>query len=276
MDPPPYSGVDMKELEKEPKPDYTEYPEEAHANQGMIAESSSSMSPKGPKLADLFVDSSKPLAPNRVFWVPWFTLFGKTIEVFDMTAHMQGHWQGAVNKEYRELCKAMYEKYKTSEQPCYVTQARDTLRHHYRFCNASGDELVEWDHGWHSLRDVHLMFPKDSKHSSHQVDVIKANKVFTRDRVFTVNGTMFSVEMDHTWRNNQFTLYKIVGNQKVVVGRYGMKFGGAWFVGGTFALDSTQVDEPIAILACLIIIKQNKQRAAERSGGGGGGGGGGA
>lgn len=227
----------------------------------------------GPKLADLTPESSKPLNPTRVFWIPYWHQLSKTISIHDITARMAGHWQGAVNKEYRELAKAMYQKY--GEAPAFTATAKTALRLQYGFCDAAGRELADWDHGFSSRRDVRWTFPPDGKTEhwhGHPVEMIRANKTFTRDRVFTVDSVMYSVEMDSSWRTNQFTIYKIVGNQKVTVARFGQKWAGAWFVGGALVVDTEELDEMLAILAALVMLKQNKQRAAERSHGGGGGG----
>jgi hypothetical protein len=235
----------------------------------------------GPKLSSLSVDSA-PLVPDRVFWVPHWHQYSKAITVHDISAHMTGHWQGAVNKEYRELAKAVYDKYSASGQPppIYVAQAKSTMRHHYALQDAQGRELVDWDHGWNSMRDVHLTYPphvleKTPHWHGHPVDVVKANKTFTRDRVFTVDSVMYAVEMDNTWRSNQFTIYKVLGGEKKPVGRYAQKWAGALWVGGCLVLDSSDIDEVLGVLATLILLKQNKQRAAERNNHGGGGGGGG-
>lgn len=93
----------------------------------------------------------------------------------------------------------------------------------------------------------------------------------TRDRVFTVDSVLYSVEMDNTWRCNMFTIYKILGNQKLMVARYGRKWGNAWFAGGAMAVDTEQLDEVLAVLAVLATLRQIGQRAAERHHGGGGG-----
>jgi len=49
---------------------------------------------------------------------------------------------------------------------------------------------------------------------------------------------------------------------------------GSWSTGGTFVVDTREVDELVAVASLVVVLKKKRQRAAERSGGGGGGGGG--
>jgi len=70
------------------------------------------------------------------------------------------------------------------------------------------------------------------------------------------------------------TLYKVIGEKRVEVGKYAAKWWGSWSTGGIIVVDTREVDELVAVASLVVVLKKKRQRAAERSGGGGGGGGG--
>jgi hypothetical protein len=266
---PPYTGPDDYPDDIKNDPRYQEEEQEK-----LAASTSTNLRDRGPKLDTVPVDSSKVFSPNRVFWVPFFNSYSKEIKVFDLSSEMADHWQGEVNKEYRELAKSFFEEYhKSSGRPLYSAVALDSiLCHHYKVKDASGTELVDWKHGWYSGKEVSLTFPPDSKISSQPVYVKTAAKALTRDRVFQWKGVMYAIEMESAVKSNQITLFKLAIGQKYPVARYGMKFGSAFFVGSAITINTEEVDEVIGILACLITVRASKQRVHERYSYGGAGG----
>lgn len=61
------------------------------------------------------------------------------------------------------------------------------------------------------------------------------------------------------------TLHKILGGKKIVVARYAQKWGELRGEGILF-IDGAEVDEVVAALTAVVMVKKMQQRARERGG----------
>jgi hypothetical protein len=204
---------------------------------------------------------------NRIFYIVPHTGFTKTITVLDLTGQVKAEYPSEeFEKETKQLAT------KSPPQP-FLNITRTPRWYSKNFVVEKGSEkgqIAQWKGGMFSTSSNTLTFPPDSPHSSHPITIEAENNWKFREQ-FVKDSVIYQWKPDNALTARKFTMFKIIGDQKQAVGRYleewSMKYG------GTLALNSDEIDEVVAVLSIVNILRKKRQKAAERSGGGGGGGG---
>jgi hypothetical protein len=60
----------------------------------------------------------------------------------------------------------------------------------------------------------------------------------------------------------QFTLWKLIGQEKIEVGRYWQDYQ-PFTTGGTLVLNTDEVDMVVGTLTCIVVLRKKRHREAE-------------
>jgi hypothetical protein len=213
-------------------------------------------------------ESEQTLKPNRIFYIELHSSFTKTIKILDLTDLVKSEYPSEqFENETKQIATS------SPPQPWLNITRTATFLSKKFVAEKPGEQNVEvaqWKGGRFSSSSNTFTFPPDSPHSSHPITVEAESKFKFREQ-FVKDSVVYLWKPDNALTARKFTLYRIIGAQKQVVGRY---WQGRWQVrcGGTLVLDTHEVDEVVAVLSMVSTLRKKRQKAAEHSGGGGGGG----
>lgn len=137
----------------------------------------------------------------------------------------------------------------------------------------SSGAIAHWKASFFSTGSTTLSFPPASPHSSHNVKLKPL--IFRRAETFVKDSVPYAWTPQHMWHGRRYVFTKEVHGEKREVGRFAMVWNWEVGTGGVLALDTSEdgVDEVVACLTALVVLKKKRQRDAERRSRGGGGGG---
>lgn len=213
---------------------------------------------------------SPTFAPTHTFWVTPHSFFTRNIPVYDLTADISTPYTG-ISPAYKTAVQKALKDH--SPSPCYTFVRQNWKGLKYSITDSTDATVCDWKHPWSSVGEAVLTFPADSIHSTHAVS-LKNRRWGLRTETFVVDSVPYEWQSDSLFVSQYITLYKVLGEQRIEVGKYAAKWWGSWSTGGTFVVDTREVDELVAVASLVVVLKKKRQRAAERSGGGGGAGGG--
>jgi hypothetical protein len=205
--------------------------------------------------------------PNRVFYIVPHTGFTKTITVLDLTGQIKAEYP---SEEFEKETKALATK---SPPPSWLNITRTPRWYSKNFVVEKGSDksqIAHWKGGMFSTSSNTLTFPLDSPHSSHPITIEPESTWKFREQ-FVKDSVIYQWKPDNVLTARKFTMFKIIGDQKQAVGRYLEEWSIKY--GGILVLNSDEIDEVVAVLSIVSILRKKRQKAAEHSGGGGGGGG---
>jgi hypothetical protein len=207
------------------------------------------------------------LQPNRIIYVVPHTSFTKIINILDLT--------GLVKSQYpSEQFESETKKIATTSPPQpWLSITRNSRWFGKNFIveqlGEQNGEIAQWKGGRVSTSSNTFTFPAESPHSSHPIKM-EVDNVWKFREQFVKDSVTYQWKPDNVFSARKFTMYKILGNQRQVVARYWQ----GWQVkqGGTLVINAQEIDEVVAVLTMVSILRKKRQKAAEHSGGGGGGG----
>ncbi|KAF2502356.1 hypothetical protein BU16DRAFT_532719 [Lophium mytilinum] len=213
---------------------------------------------------------SPSFAPTHTFWVTPNGMFTRSIPVYDLTSDISTPYTG-LSSVYKASVQTALKDH--SQTPCYTLTRQSWYGQHYNITDATGASIADWQHPWSSGGAAVLTFPTDSTHSTHAV-AVRDKRWYLHNQTFVLNSVTYEWRNDGMFVSQAMTLYKMLGSQRVTVGKYTSKWWWSWSGGGgTLVVDANEVDELVAVVSLAVVLKKKRQRAAERrvSGGGGGG-----
>ena len=202
---------------------------------------------------------SIPIKPTRTFHIVPHSGFRKVIKVLDITQQISAEYG---TDDFVSQAKQIP---KTSPSDPFLTITRSPHWYSKQYIVESPSEqgqIAKWKVGAMSGSTSHLSFPSDSAHSTHPITV--AVKSFWKFKEqFVQNSVSYVWRADNLWTMRQFTLSKLVGNQKLEVAKYWQGWE-PFATGGTLVMNADEVDEVVGILTCLVMLRKKRQKDAER------------
>jgi hypothetical protein len=129
----------------------------------------------------------------------------------------------------------------------------------------SADLVAEWKGGWYSGAKNRLGFPADSAHCSHTVTMTTGSYIQFRD-AFVVDSVSFEWSCVNKWTMRQFRLDRIIGKERTTVAMAWKPKSQIMHQGGVLVVDADQVDEVVAVLTCMVVLRKQRQKTYEYSG----------
>jgi hypothetical protein len=209
-------------------------------------------------------------APTHTFWLTPHSPFTRSILVYDLTTDISTPYTGLSPAYKAAIQKALKDHSPTPY--CTITR-QNWLGSRYTITDSQSTHICDWKHPWSSVGEAVLTFPADSTHSSHAIS-LKNKRWGLRTEVFVVDSVPYEWASDSLFVSQNMTLYTVLRDQRVEVGKFANRWWGSWSTGGVLVVDARKVDDLVAVMSLAVVLKKKRQRAAERSSGGGGGGGG--
>ncbi|KAF2816938.1 uncharacterized protein BDZ99DRAFT_564759 [Mytilinidion resinicola] len=205
---------------------------------------------------------SPSFAPTHTFWITPHSLFTRSIPVYDLTSGISTPYTGLSPAYKAAVQKALKDHCPT---PCYTLTRQNWLGLRYTITDVASVPVAEWKHPWSSVGEALLTFPADSTHSTHAV-ALRNKRWGRRTETFVMDSVTYEWASDSLLVSQYMTLYKVLGSQRAEVGKFAAKRWGGWSTGGTFVVDTNEVDELVAVLSLAVVLKKKRQRAAKRHG----------
>ncbi|KAH0559682.1 hypothetical protein GP486_003802 [Trichoglossum hirsutum] len=195
--------------------------------------------------------------PTRTFYILPHCSLTKSIQILNLTPHLTA--------PYTDPGFAAHAKQVAKQggvAPCITVQKANLLGTRYMVLDPTDNnrELATWKAPLTSFGSSHISFPPGSRHSSHAITLSSFLKTFTH------NSTPYAWQHGHLLHRNRFSLWmELPTGERRLVARYWQ--GCDWRTGGTVVLDGEQVDELVALITCVAILKRKRQRQSESAGG---------
>jgi hypothetical protein len=208
----------------------------------------------------------QPLTPNRTFYIVPHSGFTKTINVLEITELIKADYP---SEQFEKQAKDIATN--TPPQP-WLTITRTPRWYSKNFVvkkqGEKSGEIAQWKAGMFSSSSNTFTFPADSPHSSHPIKIVAENTFRFREQ-FIKDSVTYLWKPENGILARKFTLFKIIGTQKQIVGKYWQ----GWQLkhGGTLVLNTHEIDEVVAVMSMVSILRKKRQKDAEHGGGGGGG-----
>jgi hypothetical protein len=130
---------------------------------------------------------------------------------------------------------------------------------------AAADVVAEWKGGWYSGARNRVEFPEGSPHSAHAVTTTTGSYVGFRDG-FVVDSASFEWRCLNRLSMPRFRLDRIIGRQRTVVAAAWKPRSQIMHQGGVLVVDAEQVDEVVAVLTGMVMLRKQRQKTYEYSG----------
>jgi len=212
-------------------------------------------------------ETTTPLIPNRTFWIVPHTGMTHTIQILDLTNLTKSTYPSEdFEKEVKEIAN-------TSPPEAWLTISSPKWYSKTFTVEKPGEkgEIATWKGGSFSSSKNTLVFPEDSSHSSHPVEMKADNYIKFREQ-FVKDSVAYEWKPENVVAMRKFTLTKNIGGMKTEVAKFwsgwGIKFGGG------LVLNSDEVDDVVAVVSMVNVLRKKRQKLYEYGGGSGGGGGG--
>jgi hypothetical protein len=135
----------------------------------------------------------------------------------------------------------------------------DSMRTGSTTASTMSDEnlIVTWELSKQQYGKNIFTFPTGSEHSGHPVTMQKEKRWSTFDEVFVVESIQYFWRYDGHSRR-KFTLWKVVGQDKQLVGRYKAK---KWLnKSGVLLVNAGEVDCALAVMTMMAMLRKVRQR----------------
>lgn len=199
-----------------------------------------------------------PIKPTRTFHIVPHRSLTKTIKVLDITNQVTAAYG---TKDFEDQAK---QGAKTSPPNACLTVTRSPHWYSNQFIVKSPTEqgqVAEWKGGLLSSSASYLSFPPESPHSAHDITVgVKGFWKFKEQ--FVKDSIAYIWQPDNVLTMRQFTLWKLIGQDKVEVGRYWQGYQ-PFATGGTLVLNTNEVDDVVGILTCIVVLRKKRHRDGE-------------
>lgn len=197
------------------------------------------------------------LQPTRVFFILPHSSFTQVIKIIDLTDKISEAYD---TEAFKAKAKGLVKK---SPPEPYLTATR-TSWHSSRLLVRQPPAykvIAEWKASTWSTGATHLEFPTDSPHSSHPI-TMKLLSMWKWNESFVVDSVTYTWEVKN-WAGNRYVLWKDLG-----FGQGGKEVGNYLHAymfddGGILALDTNEVDEVVAAVTALSMMKKRRQRQRE-------------
>jgi hypothetical protein len=208
---------------------------------------------------------SLPFAPTNTYWITPHGLLSKSIPILDLTRDISTPYTG-LTPTYKDAVKGALKDH--THTPVFTAIRKTWLGLQYNITDSQGERIAEWKHPFFSTGSAVLTFPEHSPHCSHPVTL--QNKTWgLRTESFVLSSISYEWEADSCWHSTNMTLYRVMGEERIVVGKYAQKWWGSFVTGGILVVDEESIDGAVAGLTLCVVLKKKRQRAAERNPGGG-------
>jgi hypothetical protein len=181
------------------------------------------------------------------------------IKVLDITDQVTAADYGT--KDFEKQAKKAP---KTSPPTACLTVTRSPHWYSNHFIVESPTEqgpVAEWKGGILSKSASYLSFPSESSHSAHDITIgVKAFWKFKEE--FVQDSIPYVWQPDNILSLRQFTLWKLIGQEKIEVGRYWQDYQ-PFTTGGTLVLNTDEVDMVVGTLTCIVVLRKKRHREAE-------------
>jgi len=171
-------------------------------------------------LSASLAQDSPGFAPTRTFWVTPHSFCTRAIPVYDLTVDISTPYTGLSPAYKTAVQKALKDH---SPSPCYTFTRQSWLGQKYSITDSQSTTVCNWKHPWSSVGEAVLTFPTNSEHSTHPVS-LKNKKWGLRTETFVVNSVPYEWQSDSLFVSQYVTLYKVLGEQRVEVGKYAAKW----------------------------------------------------
>jgi hypothetical protein len=130
---------------------------------------------------------------------------------------------------------------------------------------AAADVVAEWKGGWYSGARNRLEFPAGSAHSGHTVTMTTGSYIGFRDE-FVVDSASFEWRCLNRCSMRRFRLDRIIGGERTVAAAAWKPRSQIMHQGGVLVVDAEQVDEVVAVLTGMVMLRKQRQKTYEYSG----------
>jgi hypothetical protein len=129
----------------------------------------------------------------------------------------------------------------------------------------AADLVAEWKGGWYSGAKNRLEFPAASAHSSHTITMATGSYVAFRDG-FVVDSASFEWRCLNQFSMRRFRLDRVIGGERTTAAMAWKPRSQIWHQGGVLVVDAEQVDEVVAVLTGMVMLRKQRQKTYEYSG----------
>jgi hypothetical protein len=236
----------------------------------MFGKSKSKMKAGEEEEEDTITTSPQLLTPKRTFYIIPHTGFTKTIQVLDLTGLTK-----TPHTSENDFQNEVKEIIKKSSQPPWLSITRTPHWYSKSFlihkgapkdeAGASATPIANWKGGMFSASENIITFPELSPYCSHPI-TLKADSVWKFREHFVKNSVTYEWKPDNVLTNQRkFTLYRIIGKEKVEVGRYLQ--GWSFKYGGVLVIDDSEVGDVVAVTSMVSVLRKKRQKDAENHSG---------
>jgi hypothetical protein len=127
------------------------------------------------------------------------------------------------------------------------------------------DVVAEWKGGWYSGARNRLDFPAGSAHSGHAVTMTTGSYVGFRDG-FVVDSASFEWRCLNRLSMRRFRLDRIIGQERTVAAAAWKPRSQIMHQGGVLVVDAGQIDDVVAVLTGMVMLRKQRQKTYEYSG----------
>jgi hypothetical protein len=210
---------------------------------------------------DSGVDSPKDgFITTHIFYISPHSLWQSEVKIHDITSSITAPYP---SEDFKVACEAEA-KSRVNSVPKWMLHDQGIWKTPSLYTGTTtastknGDNLIATckpSRGQYSKNA--FTFPEGSEHSEHTV-VMEREKKWHFDEVFVVNSVQYFWRYEGSLRR-KFTLWKVVGESKLVVARYKgkMRLGRR---GGTLLVNAEEVDCVVALMTMMGMLRKLRQR----------------
>jgi hypothetical protein len=206
----------------------------------------------------LSVDTSDSFKPTVVFYIQKHTSFSQTIRIFNLTEKVAGSYG---SEKFNEKALKTAKSCKSEDALLNVHRLRWGSHNFTVELAADKSKVADWKGGWTSANKNTILFPEGSRYCSHTVTIQVDSYIKFKER-FIVDSVSYIWAVGNIFTMRQFTLKKTIGDETKEVAKYWqphMQFK----QGGLVFVDATEIDEVVAVLTCLAVVRKIRQKYAE-------------
>lgn len=197
-----------------------------------------------------------PSQPNRIFYIVPHSDFTKEIRVIEVSTLIR---HGVDDAGFEDAVQHVATKNKIPA--CVTVRRNNTLASEYDAFEGADTAAPALAH-WRSpslSRGNRLMFPQDSRHASHPVE-IRPPGLLSSPLDFVVDSVRYSWTSESIWHYKRTDLVKSVHGVNTPVAKLLVPYRLMpikW--GGVLVLNHREVDWAIVVLSALVVLKKMRK-----------------